>query len=604
MLRVLTALDDIGWMSHPAEDSGRGKKEWKKRRKFIVSEMVKWMDKVGTAEVAIAACGIVLRISQEERILVNTCKLLFKLSKNEKNDAHFRTFRVLESLLLFLDSCLANCCTSSTSASSSSLLLSDSALWDVMISSTGALKNACSDEKNMKTLGSLSGIEKLALAIESVMELNPAEFPDERLDQAVQLLIHLTTTLRDFASAPSHRSLFLAPFSSQSAATQTPLNVILRVIREDAGLVGSEELMLNVSRILSKLSLYPECVPHLGGAENVQALLQLVVRYQDDKPLLIRICFVLGTLTADVGEDGGQHLHVAKGMEDLVALLGLYAGVEIEKEDDENDDGGDDAGGEERGGSQNSENEDVLVKLIRLVANLALDPSVGAKLVGMIELETLLTEIACKPIEHHEELILNIVGALANFSFYGDCGTNCILQRRLEIATLLIPLLMHENVETVVESARVFGNLSREKAVRDILLCHRGTELFTILLDHPGRDVVFQACGVLMNLLGQAGAEEHRDVVFRNQGLAKLVDVFCSAVDAQDMPLAVVAGKTMHNLCTGGIVVGETELARMEQALDSAVELADSWSDPNDKHSIALRDLAGRLALDLLEANS
>ena len=60
---------------------------------------------------------------------------------------------------------------------------------------------------------------------------------------------------------------------------------------------------------------------------------------------------------------------------------------------------------------------------------------------------------------------------------------------------------MHHNDEAVIESARAFGNFSRSKQVRDLLVERKSDEMLLLLMDHSNREVVYNVCGVLMNLM-------------------------------------------------------------------------------------------------------
>ena len=106
--------------------------------------------------------------------------------------------------------------------------------------------------------------------------------------------------------------------------------------------------------------------------------------------------------------------------------------------------------------------------------------------------------IEAKPVAEHEELVLNAVSAITNLSFYQQ-PLNSVLNHEL-IATLLVPLLLHENHEAKVESARCYGNLSRYPEIRRLMKSKRVDEMLCILLDHPQQSVLTAVCGVLMNI--------------------------------------------------------------------------------------------------------
>ena len=81
--------------------------------------------------------------------------------------------------------------------------------------------------------------------------------------------------------------------------------------------------------------------------------------------------------------------------------------------------------------------------------------------------------------------MLNLVSAITNLSFYNTptdeppvpfsgtgvelssfAVTNIMHLHRLRITRMLVPLLFHDNQEAAVESARAFGNFSRDTEVR------------------------------------------------------------------------------------------------------------------------------------------
>ena len=116
-----------------------------------------------------------------------------------------------------------------------------------------------------------------------------------------------------------------------------------------------------------------------------------------------------------------------------------------------------------------------------------------------------------------EELVLNLVSAITNLSFYGPVdgdaeapvpfsseavelssfGVASIMYlHRERITRQLVPLLCHDNEEAAVESARAFGNFSRDPSVRALMISLRAVDALVILLDHTNRELVFTSCGV------------------------------------------------------------------------------------------------------------
>ena len=60
---------------------------------------------------------------------------------------------------------------------------------------------------------------------------------------------------------------------------------------------GHKELMLNVSRILSKISLDNECSKVIISTKKLVSLVDMISEYQTFTPFVVRIAFVLANLT-------------------------------------------------------------------------------------------------------------------------------------------------------------------------------------------------------------------------------------------------------------------------------------------------------------------
>ncbi|OUM69343.1 hypothetical protein PIROE2DRAFT_2637, partial [Piromyces sp. E2] len=181
------------------------------------------------------------------------------------------------------------------------------------------------------------------------------------------------------------------------------------------------------------------------------------------------------------------------------------------------------------------EEEDVLIKLIRLIANMALNNKAGPIIAEIPEIKCLVDLFKIKNIHKNEELILNIVGAIANISYY-NVSKNEILDQRIIIAKLLLPLMFYDNVEAVIEASRVFGNITQFKDVCDFA---------KISKDHSNRDVVYNICGVLINLINY---QYHCDIYLQNEGVEKLLEILELCINMSDFDLASLICKIFYNL--------------------------------------------------------
>ncbi|KAJ3102602.1 Hsp90 cochaperone [Phlyctochytrium planicorne] len=459
----------------------------KRRRDFVLHALMRWMEESGDAVVAIGVCGVVIRLTHDERVLMNTFKLMFKLSNNERNDKFFQNKRVLGSVLNFLRPS-----TSPTSIDISNLFGPRCDLW---IYATGTLKNISDKEVNQRILIQCGCVGHLAHLISTLTGgTDLVELPRAHLTQTTQLLIQITATLRNLAN--------IQPFAEKGA-----VDALMKLMDENVGVTDSESLMLNVARILSKLSLEDECLARMSGEENVAALVQLVIKYQNNKALLVRIFFVLGNITSTLSEN---HRHLLPSIPDLVAILGIYSVVALHrfrKKEGKLQGWGEDVtvvnevDDEEATRRIEKENADVLVKLIRVLANLSLDPECAQEVIQMIEIEALVDILGYADTSQEEELVLNIAGALANFTFY-LLPSNCLIPHATRILEMMVPLLLSSNSEFISEASRVVGNLSRVPNVVEWMGNNKGgVELLTVLLGYGDEGVLENVCGAIANVL-------------------------------------------------------------------------------------------------------
>lgn len=470
---------------------------------------------------------VVLLLTTQGKTVTNACKLLFKLSRDERNDAHFRAERVHELVLGVLrhgdlDTNLEG-----------------------LVYACGTLKNLASDAKEQPALVAEGAVDVLAGLMRRVAVFVPQPAPPADSsataapDQGTyipHLLAQLTAALRNLAS-DAHRADFVHAG-------------VLEALRPLLARYGPDhlEVALNAARVLSKLTLHDGCREALCRDPEPVAplLLGLIVRHRACVPLGVRLLFVLGNLTAaDDGQREALATAAGPGFGTLLDLLEHYVAA----------DGAASAGSTTTAtaplaGPTGSENtaEEALVKLVRVLANLAIHPQLGPALAAQPRLELLVSLLETKDVDRALELVLNLVGAVNNVSFYRDvAGGNCVLRHQDRVARALAPLVFHRSMDVVVEAARVFGNFSQDAAVRAILQQHRVDELLVVLLGHDNAEVVFTACGVLMNLMMEPAS---RAVLQAADGVAGLVDVMARH-GGSDWQLAGMAAKTLWNYSGG-----------------------------------------------------
>ena len=457
--------------------------------------------------------------------------------------------------------------------------------------------------------------------------------------QVAQILVQVTATLRALGKCRRNKNDKRALDNFRAAGTATALLALVEPFVQHA------ELMYNVSRVVALVSLDPGCrKPLVADLAPCRALLRVLsVHYSSHRALTVRVCYILGNLVAAhasarkvVGiELDGVHVLgeiMARYMGELERLRAttqrrrtvgsVRAAAKVEERSSSSSSKlGDEedlplsavaAGAraamtrrsesqEQKRGQTRDELEDVLVKSVRVVANIALDHDVGWGMASSAVASHIVSLFFSMDVERaaSEELCLNVVSTLANFSFYNGRGENSdstaasvlsssalnattdsivegeedemvdyVAESRCGIVRRLVPLMLHPNEDMKVESLRALGNFSRSADTRRTLVADdkRGAggdqvavtniwpiEVLAILLDHQRREIVFTACGVFTNLLA--------DVDVRREALWRPIDGGCVAsrlvavvwdAGLDDVEMATIACRALANGMLGG----------------------------------------------------
>ncbi|OWZ24083.1 hypothetical protein PHMEG_000930 [Phytophthora megakarya] len=498
--------------------------------------------------------------------IIKLGKTLFVLSKDGANDSCFCNVRYVEAILHAITD-ISNKASDhqndQNSLDNDVIIVSaeqQTIPMKTLIYAAGTLKNISNADDRMTRLLATNR----AIAILSETMLWCAEDPANTKEVA-QFLIQTTGILRNLSvSKPNHKQFIEA-------------RIPLRLCAMIPAFIMHQELMVNISRILSKLTLHErpraQINQHSSNVQNLVALidpcqnswLSLVdlqrsdMRFQD--LLLIRVFFVLGNLCA--GNDQNRRLIAMKlsGISLMLEALQFYASrysnarnFMKEKEDT-------------RRTMEGEQSMEVLVKLVRVVANLAINADVGGELNENEGLTPLLEILAVAQHEGDEELMLNAVSCITNVSYYSTAfsglkSTKNLIQssdycfiksNRVVITHLLARILLDKNEEAVVEAARAFGNLSRFKDVLGYMSDLKVLDCFVVLLDHSNREVVYTVCGVLMNaaldhnirqaLLSVRPIIDNDEVDVRN--------LFIGIVESaagNDLEMTLIASKALYNL--------------------------------------------------------
>ncbi|RLN48463.1 hypothetical protein BBJ28_00016008 [Nothophytophthora sp. Chile5] len=501
-------------------------------------------------------------------------KTLFMLSKDSTNDVHFCNVRYVEAILHAIAQS-SNQASLPHKVGDESLISLDESQelfpMKMLIYAAGTLKNISNaDDKMAKLLATNRAIAILSDTL--VWRIAGAV----KCKEIAQFLIQTTGILRNLSVAKSYHKQFIE--------AQVPA----RLCNVIPAFLEHQELMVNVSRILSKLTLHelPRAQINQQSA-NVQNLVTLVdhrqnswlslvdqqrseMRFQD--LLFIRMFFVLGNLCA--GNDHNRSLIALdfSGIRLLLEVLQFYAARYCDERSNSashEQEGQEGQEGKDCGATTGEQAMEVLVKLVRVFANLAINADVGAQLNGRDGLAPLLEILEVAQRVGDEELMLNAVSCITNVSYYStvssfeskasskaavaDRGYCFVESNRVVITQLLSRILLDRNEEAVVEATRAFGNLSRFKDVLECMGELRVLDCLVVLLDHSNREIVHTVCGVLMNAaldqrtrrallavrpIADDGAIDVRSLLI---GIVE-----CAAAD--DLEMTLIACKALYNL--------------------------------------------------------
>ncbi|XP_028653445.1 armadillo repeat-containing protein 2 isoform X1 [Erpetoichthys calabaricus] len=506
-----------------------------KRRTTVLRILFKLID-IGSDQLNLHLSKLIFALSVTGNNLLNVCKLVFKISRSENNDILFQQNTITDSLLSLFNT-------------EDPLSISEALLYCL-----GALKFISGNTVLLKDLLNKDTTEILVQFIKKINHVNQQN--KTFFSISGHQLVQITTTLRNLADLPQSRPRFLGSGAFPALCTVLDQHV------------NDKDICTNISRLFSKLSCYNECCAAISECSDCYRLfLALLKKHQKKQDLVVRIVFTLGNLTSKNNDAREQFFKQEASIDTLLELFYTYYKMDLNSQVPC-------ATGEKPfcGQKHPSEIEDVLIKLIRVLANLSIHPTVGRTLaVNSTCVELLIHILEYKSIDECEELVINAAATINNLSYYGECDSQ-IRKNYLHIAELLLHLLMKNNMEGILEAARVFGNLSQYKEIRDFIVEKKVYKFMIALLDSKNQDVCFSACGVLINLTVD---NDKRTILNEEGGVKKLIDCL-KDFGPTDWQLASLVCKTLWNYSeriTGAEVsFGEEEAQSLLQLLTTYLE--------------------------------
>ncbi|KAM4633806.1 armadillo repeat-containing protein 2 [Polymixia lowei] len=518
-----------------------------KRRAGILRTLFRLID-LNSAQLNLHIAKLCLALCVSGNNLLNICKLIFKISRTESNDILFQNNSIIDSLLTVLNS--EDVCASG----------------EALLYCVGTLKFLSG---NSALLRLLLAKNCMGVSQQLIQKLHPLSEPGHtHFTIAGHILVQLTATLRNLADQPESRPLFL------SHAVLSELCLVLRHHQ------GDQDVCTNIARIYSKLSSYSECRLALAQTPGCyQLFIELLSKHRQKQDLVVRLLFTLGNLTSK-NDKARELLFRCEGCVDtLLQLYRSYQRRGRSRATRAPPDPAPRSPGKPRSPPVGlREGEDVLVKLVRVLANVCIHPDAGPALAADTACVRLLMEtLELRSVAESEELLVNVAATINNLSFYQ--GVNSVVRhKQLPIAKLTLKLLLSSSMDAVLEATRVYGNLTQSKDVRDFIMQHKVYQFVVTLLDSKNCEVCFSACGVLTNL---ALDPPSRGTLSLEGAAIKLADCLRD-FGPGDWQLAGQVCQTLWNLTEQGSSEGDSLVTLDPQERESLLEILTTYLDEEE----------------------
>jgi hypothetical protein len=423
--------------------------------------------------------------------LQNACKLIFTISKDERNDPFFAQEQIIGILLEVLGD------------------LDPASQPDAVVYCSGAVKLLCSNSELRAQMVAGGVIRSISEILKKLKEVPPGSSL-----QASSILIQIVGALRNLSDDISLREQFI------THNVISGLCALLNLHKKD------EELMFVVSRLFSKLTLHSDCCAAFASCgDALPAFCSLLELHISNPDLVVRVCFALGNITTSENAVRSDLFHLCKVLPTVCGVFQRYLTLS------------------EEAGEKRAKCEDVLIKLQRLLANLAINEEVGGKAAQSMECtKHLMRVVELKSQWLGDEVLSNALAAVNNLTFYstedGPWMVNCEV-----LTTLLLDILLNGSREAMLDCLRVLGNLSRHQKACHIIVQHKVGEVVVTLLDSEDVEIVYAACGVLLNLMA---VPDLRHLLTDSRGVRKLIEVL-GDFGQNDWQLSSLVCKTLWN---------------------------------------------------------
>ncbi|XP_031626541.1 armadillo repeat-containing protein 2 isoform X2 [Contarinia nasturtii] len=407
------------------------------------------------------------------------------------------------------------------------------------------------------------------------------------------------------ASSGSIDSVDFAMNDSMKTSNEFDRQITLagpHLIRAAEICINQAELQLCIIRTLSILSEHESCCDGIADmAPRLAILLGPIILVLPEQrkynamamtkndisnkslSLLNRIGYILGNIMAQSDSARLQFYNNDVAMEYLLKCLEYYANEtqilrhrQMRQSNSVNNINELSNDGDDANDCQIDTVTDVVIKLIRVIANLSVNAEVGYKLANHHQLGAILLALLNTINKHRlnfnsefEELLLATLGAVHNLSFYQNTideqqttnddskETNhpqSMIKQMTAISAALCAIYQWSPESAQSEIARVLGNLTRSLEAREAVFSAGGLEFLLKNLSSDDWDIVETSCGVLVNMLSDW---ERRSTFRELHGPFLLRDVLQRSALKHDWLLALIACQAIWNyIIDSGNAVG------------------------------------------------
>ncbi|XP_073833289.1 armadillo repeat-containing protein 2 [Musca autumnalis] len=573
---------------------------------------------------SVARVVLALRVSGSN--LTGACKLIFKVARNEQNDNLFHENDILELLIDGLgrasplddpEACIYGygsirflTCSTNQERAELTAIKDLNRNWSEQMElprkpntapNLGEYPKVGSSEKSKtEYVQKLSKQDALVLRLSRhgavqlmilhLQMLNEAGAARKLEGPPLHSLYQLSAALRALADVRKIISSLESLDISRPHFDNTSIHLELacpHLIKAAEVTIGEIEVQANIIRTLSVLSEDWDCchalekfAPRIGmllgpcctnhNTNSAEKLLSIISR----------LGYILGNIMTSYDLARIQFFHNDVAMEYLLNVLENYSKEPLTLHN-----------------SLGDTVLDVLIKMIRVVANMSVDSEVGLGLgdtrsLGAILLDILKTTQQLKSIkmkQELQELCHATLGALHNLCFYQDqiSTTPSMVQESKgslrsilpDLATQLSAVLKNSQDEmSQVEAARVLGNLTRNEKARKYFCRAKGLKLVVKILSNPKTKEIhdLQACtiGILVNLLGDV---ENRMPFIQLKGPQILFDLLHDALkQREDWFMSTIICQAYWNLYIDSI---HLEDMCHDNTIDDIIDLLSEYLD-------------------------